>query len=107
MALMASAVARRVNEIGVRMALGAQAYQVLWMVLVEASWLALTGIGAGLVLALMLTRFLKLILFGLRPDDPLTLAGAALLLFATAILAGWGPARRASSIQPVQALRHE
>jgi len=105
--VMASAVARRVNEIGVRMALGAQAYQVLWMVLVEASWLALTGIGAGLVLALMLTRFLKLILFGLRPDDPLTLAGAALLLFATAILAGWGPARRASSIQPVQALRHE
>jgi ABC-type antimicrobial peptide transport system permease subunit len=61
----------------------------------------------GLGAALLLTRFVGSILFGLKPIDPLTLASAALLLFAVAMLAGWGPARRASSIQPVQALRHE
>ena len=105
--VMASTVARRVNEIGVRMALGAQAHQVLLMVLGEASWLALTGIGAGLGAALLLTRFLSSMLFGLKPSDPLTLASAALLLFSVTMLAGWGPARRASYIQPVQALRHE
>jgi predicted permease len=105
--LMASAVARRVNEIGVRMALGARADQVLRMVLGEVMALALTGIGAGLGAALLLTRFLNSMLFGLKPTDPLTLASAALLLLAVAMLAGWTPARRASHIQPVQALRHE
>jgi predicted permease len=105
--VMASAVARRVNEIGVRMALGARADQVLRMVLGEVMSLALTGIAAGLGAALLLTRFLNSMLFGLRPTDPLTLASAALLLMAVAMLAGWTPARRASLIQPVQALRHE
>jgi ABC-type antimicrobial peptide transport system permease subunit len=105
--LMASAVARRVNEIGVRMALGARADQVLRMVLGEVMALALTGIGVGLGAALLLTRFLNSMLFGLKPTDPLTLASAALLLLAVAMLAGWTPARRASHIQPVQALRHE
>jgi len=105
--VMASAVARRVNEIGVRMALGAQTNQVLWMVLREASWMAVIGIGAGLGAALLLTRFLGSMLFGLKPSDPLTLASAGLMLFTIAMLAGWIPARRAASIQPVQALRHE
>jgi ABC-type antimicrobial peptide transport system permease subunit len=105
--VMASTVARRVNEIGVRMALGAQAHQVLLMVLGEASWLAVTGIVIGLGAALLLTGFLSSMLFGLKPTDPLTLAGAAVLLFIIAMMAGWAPARRASKIQPVQALRHE
>ncbi|HUE20255.1 MAG TPA: hypothetical protein VMQ86_01150 [Bryobacteraceae bacterium] len=67
----------------------------------------MAGIGTGLGAALLLTRFLGSLLFGLSPGDPLTLAVAALLLFTVAMLASWGPARRAAHIQPVQALRHE
>jgi ABC-type antimicrobial peptide transport system permease subunit len=91
----------------VRMALGAQAGQVLYMIVSETARLAAAGIGAGLLAALLLSRFLSSMLFGLKPNDPLTLTAAALLLFAIALLAGWGPARKASCIQPVQALRHE
>ncbi len=105
--VIAAGVSRRVNEIGVRMALGARAAQVLRMVLGEALGLALAGVGAGLVAALFLTRFLRSMLFGLKPADPLTFAGAGLLLVVAAMLAGWFPARRASRIQPMQALRHE
>lgn len=105
--VMSAGVSRRVNEIGVRMALGARADQVLRMVLGEAMSLAFGGVGAGLCVALLLTRLLTSLLFGLKPTDSLTLAGAGLLLSAVAILAGWTPARRASRIQPVQALRHE
>jgi predicted permease len=100
-------VAGRVNEIGVRMALGARAGQVLRMVLGEAMGLALIDIGAGLCASMLFTRLLNSMLFGLRPTDALTLAGAVLLLSAAAMLAGWAPARKASRIQPVQALRHE
>lgn len=105
--IMACSVGRRVNEIGIRMALGAPASQVLRMVLRETAWLAAIGVGAGLVTALLLTRFLASMLFGLKPTDPITLTGAALLLFVIAMMAGWGPANRASLIQPMQALRHE
>jgi ABC-type antimicrobial peptide transport system permease subunit len=100
-------VARRINEIGIRMALGAQTGQVLRMVLGEASWLAFVGIGIGLGCALGLTRFLDSLLYGLKPSDPATLAGAGLLLLATALAAGWIPAWRASQVQPMEALRHE
>jgi ABC-type antimicrobial peptide transport system permease subunit len=105
--VMAAGVSRRVNEIGVRMALGARADQVLRMVLGEAMSLAFAGVGTGLCAALLLTRLLNSMLFGLKPTDALTLAGAGGLLLVVAILASWGPARRASRIQPVQALRHE
>jgi len=105
--VMAYTVARRINEIGIRMALGAQARQVLLMILRESSWLAIIGVAAGLGAALFLTRFLKAMLYGLQPNDPVTLIGAALLLFMVAILAGWGPAQRASRVEPMQALRHE
>ena len=105
--IMACTVGRRVNEIGIRMALGAQASQVLMMILGETAWLAAIGVGAGLGAALLLTQFVRSMLFGLRPTDSLTLAGAGLLLFAIAMLAGWGLANRASLIQPMQALRHE
>jgi predicted permease len=105
--VIAAGVSRRVNEIGVRMALGARSAQVLRMVMGEALELAFAGIGAGLCAALFLTRYLSSRLFGLKPTDPITLAGAAFLLLAAAMLAGWGPSRRASRIQPAQALRRE
>ena len=105
--IMAYNVARRTSEIGVRMALGARTRQVLWMILRESSSLALFGITAGLAAALGLTRFVRAMLFGLQPTDPATFIPAALLLLVIAIAAGYGPARRASRIDPMQALRHE
>jgi ABC-type antimicrobial peptide transport system permease subunit len=69
--------------------------------------LAFIGIGAGLCASILFTRLLYSMLFGLQPTDALTLAGSVLLLSAAAMLAGWAPARKASRIQPVQALRHE
>jgi len=105
--IMACTVGRRLNEIGIRMALGAQASQVLLMILRETAWLAAIGVGTGLGAALLLTQFVRSMLYGLKPTDSPTLAGAALLLFAIAMLAGWGPANKASLIQPMQALRHE
>jgi hypothetical protein len=105
--VMAAGVSRRINEIGIRMALGARTDQVRRMVLGEAIGLALVGVGGGLCAALLLTRLLSSFLFGLKPTDSGTLAGAGSLLLTVAILASWGPARRASRIQPVQALRHE
>jgi predicted permease len=105
--IMAYSVARRTNEIGIRLALGAQARQILTMVLGEASWLAVTGVAFGLGAALLFTRFLGSMLFGLKPNDPITMVASAALLFAVALLAGFVPARRASSVQPMEALRHE
>ena len=105
--IMAYTVARRTNEIGIRLALGAQARQILTMVLRETSWLAVIGVAVGLGASLLLTRFLASMLFGLKPNDPATLIGSAALLFAVALLAGFVPARRASRVQPMQALRHE
>ena len=105
--IMAYNVARRTNEIGVRMALGARARQVLWMILRESSSLALFGIAIGLAAAFGLTRFIRTMLYGLQPTDPATFIPAALLLLTIAIAAGYGPARRASRVDPMQALRHE
>ena len=100
-------VARRTGEIGIRMALGAQAAQVLGMVLREVSWLAFAGVTLGIGCALWLARFLRAMLYGLQPSDPLTLTCAAALLVMIALLAGFGPARRASRVDPVSSLRHE
>ena len=105
--VMAAAVSRRINEIGIRMALGARADQVLRMVLSEATVLALSGVSAGLLAAFCLTRFLASFLYGLKPTDALTFVISGILLWIVAMAASWSPARRASSIQPVQALRHE
>jgi predicted permease len=105
--LMAYDVARRTSEIGIRMALGAQASQMLRMVLREASWLAIAGIAVGLGAAFLLARFIRSMLYGLTPTDPLILTGSALLLLTVALLAGWGPARRAAHTDPMEALRHE
>ena len=105
--VMAAAVSRRVNEIGVRMALGARSDQVLRMVLSEATVLALAGVCGGLLAAFGLTRFLTSFLYGLKPTDSVSFVVAGILLWIIAMAASWSPARRASRIQPVQALRHE
>jgi predicted permease len=105
--IMAYTVSRRTNEIGIRMALGAQAGQVLRMVLGEASWLAVVGVLAGLGIAAAMGRLVTSMLFGLTSWDPLTLATAALLLVCVALGASWIPARRAAHIDPIKALRHE
>jgi ABC-type antimicrobial peptide transport system permease subunit len=104
---MAYNVARRTSEIGIRLALGARTRQVLFMILRETSWLAVLGIVAGLAAAFGLTRLVRTMLYRLQPTDPATLILAALLLLVIAIAAGYGPARRASRIDPIQALRHE
>jgi predicted permease len=105
--IMAYAVADRRNEIGIRLALGAQPGQVRGMILRESTWLAIAGIAAGLVAAMALTRLVKSMLYGIEPWDPATLAGGVLLLLAVAVAASWIPARRAAGVQPMEALRHE
>jgi predicted permease len=105
--IMAYTVSRRINEIGIRMALGAQAGQVLRMVMREASWLAVIGVIAGLGGALALGRLIASMLFGLKSYDPATLASAGVLLIGVALAASWVPARRAARVDPIQALRHE
>jgi predicted permease len=105
--IMAYGVARRTSEIGVRMALGAQGRQVLAMVLRETALLAGVGVAIGIAAAAGLSRFIRGMLYGLQPSDPLTFACAVVLLFAIALLAGWRPARKASRLDPMVALRHE
>jgi ABC-type antimicrobial peptide transport system permease subunit len=104
---MAYSVSRRINEIGLRMALGAQPRRVLGMVLREASWLAAIGTVAGLGAALALGRLVANMLYGLKPWDPATLVSSAVLLIAVAMAASWFPARRAAGVDPMRALRHE
>jgi ABC-type antimicrobial peptide transport system permease subunit len=105
--VMAYSVANRTNEIGIRLALGAKQRQVLTMVLGEATWMSLAGITVGLGAALVLARLVKSMLYGLQPADPMSLVAGAGLLIAVALAASWLPARRAASVEPVEALRHE
>jgi predicted permease len=105
--LMSYAVARRAREIGIRMTLGAPPGTVLWAVLREALALALFGIGLGIPCALASSRLIASMLFGLSPHDLPTIATASLLLLAVALFAGYWPARRASRIDPMAALRVE
>jgi predicted permease len=105
--IMAYTVSRRTNEIGIRMALGARSAAVLSMVLRETLLLALIGVVAGLAAAAALTRLTTSMLYGLKPSDPLTFGGAALLLMVIALAAGFMPAQRAARVDPMHALRHE
>jgi len=105
--VMAYSVSQRTNEIGIRMALGAQPGRVLRMVLGEASWMAVGGVAAGLGGALAAERLIASMLYGLKPYDPETLAAAVLLLGAVALGASWIPARRAARVDPMRALRSE
>jgi len=100
-------VARRRNEIGIRMALGAEQSSVLRMVLREAAILTGIGLAAGFGAALPATRLVASFLYGLQPNDPWTLGIAAAVLAAVAAMAGYLPARRASRLDPMAALREE
>jgi len=105
--VMAYSVANRTNEIGIRLALGAQPGQVRRMILGESTWLAAAGVIAGVGAALGLTRLVKTMLYGIQPWDPATMIGGVLILLAVALAASWIPARRAARVQPMVALRHE
>jgi predicted permease len=105
--VMAYSVANRRNEIGIRMALGAQRGQVRGMILRESSWLALTGIAVGTGAALLLMRLVKSMLYGIQPNDPATLGAGVGILLLVALAASWIPARRAAGVEPMEALRHE
>ena len=104
---MAYAVSRRTNEIGIRMALGAERRRIVWMVLREVLALAGAGLAIGLICAWTATSTIKSFVFGMKPTDPLTTLLAAGILIAALLLAGFAPATRASRIDPLNALRHE
>jgi ABC-type antimicrobial peptide transport system permease subunit len=100
-------VARRTGEIGIRMALGAPRRRVVWMVLREVVLLAVVGVAISVPTALAAAKLVESFLFGMKPNDPLALIGAVVTLVTAAILAGYLPARNASRIDPMIALRHE
>jgi putative ABC transport system permease protein len=106
-ALLAYSVNWRTAEIGIRMALGAQRPAVIRMVVRESLVPVIVGIGAGLVAAALLTRYVESILFGVSKYDPWTIAAASLVLAFAAALAALLPARRAARIEPIRALRYE
>jgi len=105
--VMAYSVSQRTHEIGIRMALGANRSNVLGMVFGQALGLALAGAGVGLAGALGLTRLLSSLLYGVRPSDPLTLALVTLALVGVSAFASYIPARRATMVDPIEALRYE
>jgi len=104
---MSYAVARRTNEIGIRMALGAPRTAVLWHVLRESLLLVAIGAGCGLPIALGAQRLIAALLFGLKPADPVTFLSATAVLALVALFAAYLPARRASRVDPMVALRYE
>jgi macrolide transport system ATP-binding/permease protein len=104
---MAYAVARRTGEIGIRMALGAQRGAVVRMILRQVLILAAVGLAIGLPTALAASRFVESFLFGIKANDPLAMTLAVASLMLATLLAGYIPARKASRIDPVTAIRHE
>jgi predicted permease len=104
---MAYTVARRTREIGIRMALGAQRAGVVWMVLREALVLAAVGLAVSIPTALGTSKFVKAFLFGVEPNSPAALTLAVGVLLSATLLAGYVPARKASRIDPMTAVRHE
>jgi ABC-type antimicrobial peptide transport system permease subunit len=105
--VIAYSVARRTREIGLRVALGAGRAHIQWLVLREVLPLIGAGVTIGIPAALAVTRLAKSLLYGVTPNDPTTLTGAALLMCAIALLAGYLPARRATRVDPMVALRCE
>jgi ABC-type antimicrobial peptide transport system permease subunit len=100
-------VVRRTNEIGIRIALGAQQTGVLWMVLKESLILLAIGVALGIPATLVATRTIKSQLFGLSATDPVTFIAAALIISLVTLIAAWFPAHRATKVDPVIALRYE
>ncbi len=100
-------VSERTHEIGIRLALGAERRSILQMVLRQGLGLAIAGAAVGLIGALIVSHLMRGLLYGVRPTDPLTFAGVALLLIAVAVLACYIPARRAIRVNPLVALRYE
>jgi putative ABC transport system permease protein len=105
--VMSYRVAQRTRELGIRLALGAERGQVVWLVLRSALGIVFAGIALGLPMAIAASRLVKSYLFGLTPNDPLTFAVMTVLLAAVAIVAGYLPARRAARVDPVIALRSQ
>jgi putative ABC transport system permease protein len=105
--VVAHAVAQRTHEIGIRMALGAARADVLRMILGEGGKLALVGVAIGIAASFLLTQWLRALLYGVSATDPVTFFAVALLLLLTAMFACWIPARRASRVDPMVALRSE
>jgi putative ABC transport system permease protein len=101
------AVSRRTREIGIRIALGASRAAVLRMVVRQGMMQALAGTAAGFVGALLLSKLMSRMLYGVRPNDPVTFAGVAMVLGVVALLASCVPARKATRIEPTVALRSE
>ena len=100
-------VGQRTQEIGVRMAMGAQRREVLRLVLAQGAAMAALGAAVGLLAALALTRLMGTMLFAVSATDPVTYVGVVALLFAVSMAACWIPARRAARMNPVDALRYE
>lgn len=98
---------RRTSEIGIRVALGAQAAGIIWMVMREVFALALAGLAIGVPAVLAGTRAVKSFLFAIQPNDPVSITASVTILLLAGLVAGYLPARRASRIDPMVAVRHE
>jgi len=105
--VVAFSVTCRIQEIGIRMALGAQRSDVLRLIVGQGAWLAVLGVAIGITASSVITRLLSSLLFGVSATDPITFVGVAVLLSLVALLASYIPARRAAKVDPMEALRYE